>query len=246
MSSLQGKKALVTGGSRGIGAAVVRCLAEKGADVAFTYQSSRETAAQLVAQVQTLGRKALAIQADSANPAAVGNSVDRAAAEFGGLDILVNNAGICRVGPLTEMSMEDIQQLLDVNLRAVIVATRHAIPHMRGGGRIINIGSNLAERVHMTGIAIYAATKSALVSLTRGWARDFGPKGIAVTLVNPGPTDTDMNPASSPLGESLRGDIPMGRYGKPAEVAEVIAFVAGPGGAHISGTCVAVDGGFNA
>lgn len=246
MGSLLGKKALVTGGSRGIGAAIVRRFAQEGANVAFTYHSSGEVAAQLVAEVQGCGVKATAIQADSADVAALGDAVDQAAAEFGGLDILVNNAGVAHAGLLVDMEMETIQKVLDVNLRGVIVAAKHAIPHMREGGCIVNIGSNLAERVHLPGISIYAATKSALRSLTRGWARDLGGARITVVMVNPGPTDTEMNPEDSPKGENLRKIIPLGRYAQPEQVADVVAFVVGPGGTHITGTMISVDGGFNA
>jgi len=157
----------------------------------------------------------------------------------------VNNAGISRVGTLVEMDMAVIQQILDVNLRGVIVATKHTLPHMGAGGRIINIGSNLAERVHIVGAAIYAATKSALRSLTRGWARDLGPQDITVVMINPGPTDTEMNPEDSPKGEMLRKVIPLGRYAKAEQIADAVTFVAGPGASHITGTSISVDGGFN-
>jgi NAD(P)-dependent dehydrogenase (short-subunit alcohol dehydrogenase family) len=166
--------------------------------------------------------------------------------QLGGLDILVNNAGIARGGPLEEMTLEDIDALLNVNIRAVVLATRAAIPHLPRGGRIINIGSNLAERVAFGGVTVYSMTKSALSSLTRGLARDLGPRGIAVTLVNPGSTDTDMNPAHGPRAERQRGLSALGHYGKSEDIAAAVAFLAGPDAAHVTGTSLTVDGGQNA
>ncbi|ATB40713.1 enoyl-ACP reductase [Cystobacter fuscus] len=246
MSKLAGKRALVTGASRGIGAAIARRLAAEGADIAFTYQRSAEAAQALARELEGLGRKVIAIQADSADPAAVQRSVSATVERLGGLDILVNNAGIARGGPLEEMTLEDIDALLNVNIRAVVLATRAAIPHLPRGGRIINIGSNLAERVAFGGVTVYSMTKSALISLTRGLARDVGPRGIAVTLVNPGSTDTDMNPANGPRAEKQRGLSALGHYGKSEDIAAAVAFLAGPDAAHVTGTSITVDGGQNA
>jgi NAD(P)-dependent dehydrogenase (short-subunit alcohol dehydrogenase family) len=246
MSSLHGKRALVTGASRGIGAAIAKRLAGEGADVAITYQSSPAAAEAVAQEIRALGRRAVVIQADSANVEAVRRSVKQAVDELGGLDVLVNNAGIVRGGPLGEMSLGDIQAILDVNVRSVIIASQAAIPHLRGGGRIVNIGSCLAERVLQKNVAVYAASKSALLALTQALARDLGEEDIAVTVVHPGPTNTDMNPADGPGAESQRVSIPLGRYGTSEDVAAAVAFLAGPGGRHVSGTGLTVDGGLNA
>ncbi|MGK6325238.1 SDR family oxidoreductase [Sphingomonas sp. DT-51] len=246
VATLEGRKVLVTGASRGIGAAIVRRLAEEGADVALTYQASADAAETVAAEIRALDRKAVVIRSDSADAAQVKASVTQAVEELGGLYVLVNNAGIARGGPLTEMSLEDIEAILDVNVKSVIVASQVAIPHLKGGGRIINIGSCLAERVLQTNVAVYSASKSALLALTQALARDLGEDDIAVTVVHPGPTDTDMNPADGPGAESQRANIALGRYGTAEDVAATVAFLAGPGGRHINGTGITVDGGLNA
>ena len=246
MPTLQGRKALVTGASRGIGAAIARRLAEEGADVAITFQSSSVAAEAVAGSIRALGRRAVVIQADSADAAAVKSSVEEAVERLGGLDILVNNAGIVRAGPLTDMSLDDVQAILDVNVRSVIVASQAAIPHLQGGGRIINIGSCLAERVLQKNVAVYAASKSALLAVTQALARDLGDEDIGVTVVHPGPTNTDMNPADGPGAESQRANIALGRYGTAEDVAAAVAFLAGPGGRHVNGTGLTVDGGLNA
>ncbi|MCK8785634.1 3-oxoacyl-ACP reductase FabG [Roseomonas sp. NAR14] len=246
MASLSDKRALVTGGSRGIGAAIVRRLARDGAHVAFTYGQSAGPAEDLVREVGAAGGRAFAIAADSADPAAVERSVREAAAGLGGLDILVNNAGVARGGPLEAMSLADIDLLIDVNIRGVVLAIRAAIPHLGRGGRIVTTGSCLAERVAMPGIAAYSMTKSALISLTGGLARDLGGRGITVNLVHPGPTDTDMNPAAGPQSEAQRAMIPLGRYGRAEDIAAAVAFLVGPEAGQINGTGLTVDGGLNA
>ena len=246
MSRLSGKRALVTGGSRGIGAAIARRLAAEGADVAVTYQRSAEGAATLVGEIEASGRKALAIAADSADPAAVQGSIEATVKTLGGLDILVNNAGIARGGSLEAMSLEDIDALLNVNIRSVVLAIRAAIPHLGDGGRIISIGSCLADRVTLPGLAVYSMTKSALIALTKGLARDLGSRGITVNIVHPGPTDTDMNPAQGPQAEAQRAQIALGHYGKPDDIAAAVAFLAGPDAGQITGAGIAVDGGLNA
>lgn len=247
MSSLTGKRALVTGASRGIGAAIALRLAREGADVAITYSASPAKAKAVVAEIEALGRKGLAVAADSADPEQVKAAVDRAAAELGGLDILVNNAGIARgVGPVEGWTLEDIDQLLAVNVRGVIVAAQAAAAHLPPGGRIINIGSNLAERVPMAGITLYAMTKSALLSFTKGLAHDLGPKGITVNLVHPGSTDTDMNPAGGPGADPQRARMPIPEYGRPEDIAAMVAWLASPESRFANGAGFVVDGGANA
>lgn len=246
MSELIGKRALVTGASRGIGAAIALALAEKGADVAITYERSAERAAELVRAIEAKGRRGFAIQADSADAEAVKRSVDQAAESLGGLDILVNNAGIARGGPVAEQSLADIDALLAVNIRSVILASQAAIGHLPEGGRIVSIGSCLAERVPFPGITVYSMTKSALLAFTRGLARELGPRGITVNLVHPGPTDTDMNPATGEQADGQRAITALGHYGKPEDVAAAVAFLASPGARQITGTGISVDGGTNA
>lgn len=247
MPNLAGKRALVTGGSRGIGAAIARRLAEDGADVAITYERSADRAQAVVAEIETLGRKGLAIAADSADAHSIKAGVDRAAAELGGLDILVNNAGVATAfGPPEAWALEDIDRLLAVNVRGVILAAQAAAAHLPKGGRIINIGSNLAERVPMENITLYSASKSALLSFTRGLARDLGPREIRVNIVHPGSTDTDMNPADGEGADPQRARMPIPQYGRPEEIAAMVAWLAGPDGGFANGAGFVVDGGANA
>lgn len=246
MTELAGKRALVTGASRGIGAAIALALAEKGADVAITYERSADRAAEVVRAIEAKGRRAVAIQADSADAAAVTRSVATAAEQLGGLDILVNNAGIARGGPVAEMSLVDIDAILDVNVRSVVLASQAAIPHLGQGGRIISIGSCLGERVPFPGVTVYSMSKSALLSFTRGLAREVGPRGITVNLVQPGSTDTDMNPADGAQADMQRAMTALGHYGKPEDIAAAVAFLAGPAARQITGTALTVDGGANA
>lgn len=243
MSELTGKHALVTGASRGIGAAIALALAEKGANVAITYERSADRAAEVIGQIEKLGRKAVAIQADSADPAAVKRSVDEAAKALGGLDIVVNNAGIARQGLVADTSLEDINALLDVNVRAPILTAQAAIAHLRDGGRIINIGSNLGDRSLVPGVTIYAMTKSALQGLTRGLARELGPRQITVNLVQPGSTNTDMNPASGEFADMQRTMIPLGHFGEAQDIAAAVTFLASPAAKQITGAFLNVDGG---
>lgn len=243
---LTGKKALVTGASRGIGRAIALSLAQAGADVVITYEKSADKAQAVVDEIVDLGRRGAAIQADSANAQAIQQAVTRTVETLGGLDILVNNAGIARGGPLESLSLEDIDALINVNIRGVVIAIQAALPHLPAGGRIINIGNCLANRVASPGIAVYAMTKSALNSLTRGLARDLGPRGITVNLVHPGPTDSDMNPANGEQADSQRQLIAVGHYGQPDDVAAAVTFLASPAAGQISGTGLDVDGGLNA
>jgi NAD(P)-dependent dehydrogenase (short-subunit alcohol dehydrogenase family) len=246
MTDLTGKRALVTGASRGIGAAIALELAARGADVAITYERSADKAAEVVRSIEGKGRRGFAIQADSADAAAVKRSVDEAAQRLGGLDILVNNAGIARGGPVAEQSLADIDALLAVNIRSVVLASQAAIAHLPDGGRIVSIGSCLAERVPFGGVTVYSMTKSALLSFTRGLARELGPRGITVNLVQPGSTDTDMNPADGPQSDVQRANSALGHYGKPEDIAAAVAFLASPAARQITGTGITVDGGANA
>ncbi|PRE62532.1 SDR family NAD(P)-dependent oxidoreductase [Burkholderia multivorans] len=246
MNRLQGKRALVTGGSRGIGAAIAKRLAADGADVAITYEKSAERAQAVVAEIETLGRRAVAIQADSADPAAVRAAVDRAADTLGGLDILVNNAGIFRAGSLDALTLDDIDATLNVNVRAVIVASQAAARHLGEGGSIVSTGSCLATRVPDAGMSLYAASKAALIGWTQGLARDLGPRGITVNIVHPGSTDTDMNPADGEHADAQLARMAIPRYGKVDDVAALVAFVVGPEGRSINGTGLTIDGGANA
>ncbi|MGR9426433.1 SDR family NAD(P)-dependent oxidoreductase [Rhizobium leguminosarum] len=245
MTELAGKRALVTGGSRGIGAAIALALADKGADVAITYERSADRAAEVVRAIERKGRKALAIQADSADPAAVKRSVEEAAQALGGLDILVNNAAIALYGAIADVSVEQIDALLDVNVRSPLLASQAAIPYLQAGGRVITIGSVGAERIVGDTGTVYFMTKSALHSFTRGLARELGSRDITVNLVQPGSTDTDMNPADGDFADFQRALIPLGRYGEPEDVAAAVAFLASPAARHITGTILTVDGGLN-
>jgi NAD(P)-dependent dehydrogenase (short-subunit alcohol dehydrogenase family) len=243
---LNGKRALVTGASRGIGAAIAKALAAEGADVAITYEKSADRANEVVSAIKAQGRKGVAIQADSADVSAVQASIEKTVKELGGLDILVNNAGILRVGGLKDNSLEDIDALLDVNVRSPIVASKAALAHLNKGGRIITIGSYFADRVPAPVLTVYSASKSAMIAFTKGLARELGPKEITVNLVQPGSIDTDMNPAHGPFGDALRQFMALGHYGKPDDIANAVAFLASEKAKYITGSTLTVDGGANA
>ena len=244
--NLSGKVALIQGGSRGIGAAIVKRHAAQGAAVAFTYVSSAAKAQALQNEVISEGGKALAIQADSADATAIRAAVNATVEAFGRLDILVNNAGVLAIAPLDEFKLEDFDQTLTINVRSVSIATQEAAKHMGEGGRVINIGSTNAERMPFGGGGPYAMSKAALVGLTKGLARDLGPRGITINNVQPGPVDTDMNPASSDFAESLIGLMAVGRYGHVEEIASFVAYLAGPEAGYITGASLTIDGGFSA
>ncbi|WP_157220954.1 SDR family NAD(P)-dependent oxidoreductase [Flavisphingomonas formosensis] len=246
MKPLHGKRAFVTGGSRGIGAAIGRRFAADGADVAIGYERSAEAANAIAAEIQSAGNHAVAIQMNAADPTSIKRAVDRAAKELGGLDILVNNAGIISYGTVEEITLEQIDAMLAVNVRGVILATQAALAHMPNGGRIISTGSNLADRVPDAGKALYSASKSALVAWTKGAARDLGPRGITVNLVHPGSTNTDMNPADGPHAEAQRQRMAIKEYGRPEDVAALYAFLASDEARSVNGTGFTIDGGANA
>jgi len=246
MNELQDLKALVTGGSRGIGAATAIALAERGADVALTYNNSADAAAKVVKEIEALGRRAFALEVDAADAVAVADGVQRAADQLGGLDILVNNAGVGAIGPITELTLADLDRVLAVNVRGVYAATQAAVPLLSDGGRVIHLGSCAAGRVTSPGMTLYAMSKAALVGLSKGLARELGSRGITSNVVQPGPIDTDMNPADGPFAAAQIGDLALDRFGKPAEVAAAIAYLAGPHGAYMTGTELTIDGGHTA
>jgi 3-oxoacyl-[acyl-carrier protein] reductase len=245
MGELVGKRALVTGASRGIGAAIALALADKGADVAITYERSAERAAEVVRAIEGKGRRGFTIQADSADPAAVKRSVEEAAQALGGLDILVNNAAIALYDAIANVSVAHIDALLNVNVRSPVLASQAAIPYLQAGGRIITIGSAGAERIVGDSGTVYYMTKSALHSFTRGLARELGARDVTVNLVQPGSTNTDMNPDNGDFADFQRALIPLGRYGEPQDVAAAVAFLASPAARQITGTVLTVDGGLN-
>jgi len=246
---LAGKVAFVTGGARGIGAAIVRRLARDGAAVAFTYSSSASPAETLVADIAASGGKALALQADSADAVALTQAVDRAARELGRLDILVNNAGVAIAGELSSFALADFDHTLNVNVRAVFVATQAAVRHMGQGGaygRVITIGSTNSDRVPWAGFSVYGMSKAAIVGLTKGLARDLGPRGITVNNVQPGPVNTDMNPADGPMGGDMHSLMALNRHAHPDEIAGMVAYLAGPESGMVTGASLLIDGGFAA
>jgi 3-oxoacyl-[acyl-carrier protein] reductase len=245
MADLSGKAALVTGASRGIGAAIARRLARQGADVALTYSASPDKAAAVARDVEALGRRAVLIQADSADPVAAAAAVDRAAKELGRLDILVANAGIAEHGPFGEFTVEQFDRAIAINVRGVFVAAQAAARHLPEGGRIIVIGSNLAERVPGAGVTLYTLSKTALTGLVKGAARDLGPQGITVNLVQPGPTDTDMNPADGARADTLRSFMAIPRYGTGDDIAGLVAWLASAESRFVTGAALTIDGGMS-
>lgn len=243
MPKLSGKVALVTGGSRGIGAAIAKRYAADGADVAITYAANKEAANRTVAELVASGTKSLAIQADAADPEAAAAAVHQVAEQLGGLDILVHNAGVAAFAALPHSEFAEYRHQFAVNVDGVFAGTRAAADHIRDGGRIIVIGSVNAHTMPVSGGAIYGATKAAVAGLVRGWARDLGPRNILVNVIQPGPVDTDLNPAEGPLAEVLRPLTALGRYGKPEEIANLAAFLASDEASYITGAAIDIDGG---
>ena len=243
---LIGKVALVTGGSRSIGAAIAKMLAAEGASVVITYSASPQKAEEVVAAIRDAGGKAEAIQADAGDAEAVKAAIAATLRAFGRIDILVNNAGAAAQGITGEIPLADFDRLVAVNIKGAFVAAQEASRHMEKGGRIINVGSIHSEYVPYAGIAVYALTKGAIAGMTQAMARDLGPRGITVNNILPGPTDTDMNPASGPFAETVRGLTALQRYAEPAEIAGFVAYLAGPDSSFITGANLRVDGGFAA
>ncbi|OHC62992.1 MAG: oxidoreductase, partial [Pseudomonadales bacterium RIFCSPLOWO2_02_FULL_63_210] len=234
-NNLTGKVALIQGGSRGIGAAIAERLAHEGAAVVITYVSSADKAAELVRGIEAAGGRALAIKADSADADAVRGAVSQTLSHFGRIDILVNNAGVLAIAPIEDFSLEDFDRTLAVNVRSVFVASQEAARHMTEGGRIITIGSTNADRMPFAGGSVYAMSKSAIVGLTRGMARDLGPRGITVNNVQPGPVDTDMNPENGDFAATMKGLMAIERYGRAEEIAAFVAYLAGPEAGYVTG-----------
>jgi 3-oxoacyl-[acyl-carrier protein] reductase len=244
VTTIRGKVALVTGGSRGIGAAIAKRLARDGADVAITYASAQPKADEVVRAIEASGRRALALRSDSADARAVQAAVAETVRVLGRLDVLVNNAGIALMAPLEKFSLEDFDRMLAVNVRAVFAAAQAAATRMGEGGRIITIGSVNAERMPFEGGSVYAMTKAAVAGLTRGLARDLGPRGITVNTIQPGPIATDMNPDEGAFADMLRAQLALGHYGKPDDIAGLVAYLAGPDAGFVTGASLSIDGGF--
>ena len=243
---LEGKIALITGGSRGIGAAIAKRLSADGANVAITYTKGADAAAAVVKEIERAGGKAIAIQADAADAEAVKAAIEKTVATFGRLDVLVNNAGTAIPKTFEETTLEELDRVIDINLRGVFVATQAALKHMKSGGRIVTIGSAVGERVLTPGLVPYAATKGAVKIFTQALAREVGSRGITVNNVQPGPIDTDLNPAAGDWAVPQKAATALNRYGHVDDIAAMVAFVAGPEASYVTGANLTVDGGMNA
>jgi 3-oxoacyl-[acyl-carrier protein] reductase len=246
MSKLTGKVALVTGGSRGIGAAIAKRLASDGASVAITYTKDADAASAVVKAIESKGGKAIAIQADAANSEAVKGAVEKVVASLGGLDVLVNNAGTAILKKFEETTIEEMDRMININIRGVFLTTQAALKHMKDGGRIIMIGSCIGERFMTPGLVPYSATKGAVKMFSQGLARELGTRGITVNNIQPGPIETDLNPVDGASFLIQKAATALDRYGHVDEVAALVAFVAGPESSYITGANLTVDGGTNA
>jgi 3-oxoacyl-[acyl-carrier protein] reductase len=246
MAKLTGRVALVTGASRGIGAAIARRLAADGAAVAITYAASPQKAEEVVASIAAAGGNAVAILADAVDSAAIKRAVAQTVEQFSGLDILVNNAGMFHMASISEFPDEQFERMLAINVRSVYYTTREAARHLRDGGRIINIGSVNSDTMPFAGGSVYALTKGAVAGFTRGLARDLGPRGITVNNIQPGPVETEMNPSNGPAAEGLKGFMAIKRFARVDEIAGLVSYLAGPEGAFITGAGLKIDGGFDA
>lgn len=246
MKSLIGKVALVTGGSRGIGEAIVKKLANLGAIVVFSYQNSAEKANQLVELLAKQGHRAIALKANNANVEELQKVIKTTQQEFGQIDILVNNAGILIAKEVNDLTLNDLDTTLNINVKAVFIASQAVASQMPTGGRIISIGSNLAERVPMSGMSLYSLSKSALIGLTKGLARDLGKRGITVNLIQPGSTNTDMNPASGEFADAQRNLMSIPKFGEPNDIANLVAWLASEQSQYVTGSAITIDGGANA
>jgi 3-oxoacyl-[acyl-carrier protein] reductase len=243
---LEGKTALVTGGSRGIGAAIAKRLAADGARVAITYSKGADAAASVVKAIESAGGKAIAIQADATDAAAVGAAIQKTVASLGRLDVLVNNAGTAIPKKFEETTLEELDQVINLNIRGVFVSTQAALKHMNDGGRIVMIGSCVGERMMTPGLVPYSATKGAMRMFAQGLSREVGDRGITVNNIQPGPIDTDLNPAAGDWAVPQKAATALNRYGNVDDVASLVAFVAGPEASYITGANLTVDGGTNA
>jgi 3-oxoacyl-[acyl-carrier protein] reductase len=243
---LEGKTALITGGSRGIGAGIAKRLAADGANVAITYTKGADAAAAVVMEIERAGGKAIAIQADATDAGAVNAAVEKTAATFGRIDVLVNNAGTAIPKTFEESTLQELDHMIDLNVRGAFVATHAALKHMKNGGRIIMIGSCVGERMMTPGLVAYSATKGAIKMFTQGLSREVGDRGITVNNIQPGPIDTDLNPAAGEWAAPQKANTALGRYGSVDEVAALVAFVAGPEASYITGANLTIDGGTNA
>ncbi|WP_329620457.1 SDR family oxidoreductase [Streptomyces sp. NBC_01255] len=243
MSTMNGTAVLVTGGSRGIGAATAVRLAREGADVAFTYVRDEAAAKEVAARIEAAGRKALPLRADAADAGDAAGAVEWAADALGRLDVLVNSVGAGVLGPLESLTLADVDRVLAVNVRAAFLASQAAAARLPEGGRIVTIGTCMTQRVPGPGGTLYATSKAALIGLTKALARELGGRGITANIVHPGPIDTDMNPADGPYAEGQAAMTALGRFGTADEVAAMVTFLAGPEGRYVTGAEFAVDGG---
>ena len=246
MSELKDKNVFIAGASRGIGAAIAKRFAAEGANVIFTYVRSSKLAKEQESVLKAFGVKSLAIQVNSANAEALQTAIVNTIGQLGPIDILVNNAGICPSGNFLDITLQDFDEIIDINIKAVFAASHAVVKSMPEGGRIISIGSNLADFAVSGDIILYSMSKSALQGFTKGLARSLGPKRITVNLVQPGPVDTDMNPADAPMADFLRSRMALPEYGTGDDIAGLVVFLAGKEGKYITGTTLTIDGGMNA